>query len=87
MKTLSEVLVEVQALATVTEDQFEAALAVAVADLQALVDAPVTPVADPVETVVATTESGVTETFVPETEPAVEVPVVTENVPTEEVQQ
>ncbi len=39
MKTLPEIIVETQALATVTEDQFEASLATVVADLQALVPA------------------------------------------------
>jgi hypothetical protein len=46
MKTLAEILAEVQALSTVTEDQFETTLAGVVTDLQALVDAtPASPVA------------------------------------------
>lgn len=36
MKQLPDVIVEVQALATISEDQFEAALATVVSDLQAL---------------------------------------------------
>jgi len=73
MKTLQEILVELQALSTVTEDQFETALSAVVADLQAVVDAPVVaPVADPVATVETVTDGGVTETFVPEAEPTVE---------------
>lgn len=39
MKTLPEVLAEVQALSSAPEDQFESLLATAVADLQVLVDA------------------------------------------------
>lgn len=37
MKQLSDILVELQALGTVAEDQFEASLATVVADLQAVV--------------------------------------------------
>jgi hypothetical protein len=65
MKSLPEILTEVQALATVTEDQFEANLATAVADLQALIAASTT-AADPVVSVVTTTQSGVQATFVPQ---------------------
>lgn len=39
-KTLTDIVAEAQALATVAEDQFEANLATLVADLQALAAAP-----------------------------------------------
>lgn len=64
MKTLNDILVEVQALATVTEDQFEASLASVVADLQTVIGAQ-SPT-DPVVSVTTTTQSGVTAVFVPQ---------------------
>jgi len=64
MKSLTEILAEVEALATVTEDQFEASVATVVTDLQAVIAAPVT--SDPVVSVTTTTASGATETFVPQ---------------------
>lgn len=64
MKTLNDILVEVQALATVTEDQFEPSLATVVADLQAVIGAQA-PV-DSVVSVTTTTQSGVTAVFVPQ---------------------
>ena len=68
MKTLRDILSEVQALATVTEDQFEAALTACVADLQAMVDGATgtAPAADPVATVVVTTVGGTVTTCVPQ---------------------
>jgi hypothetical protein len=65
MKTLNDVLAEVQALATVAEDQFEADLATVVADLRALVAGSPAPVADPVVSVAVTTQSGAVSEFVP----------------------
>jgi hypothetical protein len=64
MKTLPEILAEVQALATVTEDQFETSLASVVSDLQAVIAAPA---ADPIATAVVTTVGGVVTTLVPQT--------------------
>jgi hypothetical protein len=59
MKQLSDVIVEVQALSTVTEDQFEAALATAITDLQALsTNATPGTGSDPITSVVVTQQSG-----------------------------
>lgn len=66
MKTLQEILTELQALATVSEDQFETALAAVVSDLTAVAGA-TAPATDPVATVVVTTVSGVVTTCVPQT--------------------
>ena len=66
MKQLPEILPELQALATVTEDQFETALAAVVTDVQALIAAAPATVADPVATVVVTTVAGVVTTCVPQ---------------------
>lgn len=59
MKSLQDILAEVQALATVSEDQFEASLATAVADLQAVIATPVTEPTDVTATVVLTIASGI----------------------------
>jgi hypothetical protein len=61
-KQLTDIVTEAQALATVSEDQFEAALATVVADLQAVIAG--TTAADPVVKVTTTTQSGVTAEFV-----------------------
>lgn len=67
MNTLPEILAEIQALATVTEDQFEANLAGVVSAVQAYIAAnPSAPAADPVATVVVTTQSGVSTTCIPQ---------------------
>jgi glutamate synthase domain-containing protein 2 len=67
MKTLQEISVELKALATVTEDQFEASLASVVADLDAVIGATGGTVADPVVSVATVTASGVKTVFVPQT--------------------
>ncbi len=67
MKNINDIIADAQALATIGEDQFEAAVATHVADLQAFAALPVTPVADPIMTVVITTKAGiVTSVTVPE---------------------
>ena len=65
-KTPQEILAEIQALATVPEDQYEAALATVVADQQAYIAALATPASDPIATAVVTTVGGVVTTLVPQ---------------------
>jgi hypothetical protein len=64
MKPISEIVTEAQALATVTEDQFEASLATLVADLQAFA-AGTTPVAPTITSVVVNFSDNSTSEFDP----------------------
>jgi hypothetical protein len=65
MKSLNEILAEVQAVDTTSLDAAVAALAQVATDLQAQIDAQ-SAAADPIVSVTTTTESGVTATFVPQ---------------------
>jgi hypothetical protein len=65
--TSEQIVAAAQALATVTEDQFETTLATFVTNLQAFIAATPAPAADPIVTLVGTTQSGATVTFVPQT--------------------
>lgn len=68
MKTLPEILAELQALESTEVSVLEAAIEQTVEDLQALVNAtPVGPgAADPIVSITTTTQSGVTAEFVPQ---------------------
>ena len=67
MRTLQEILAEVQAIDATSVDAVQAAVAQIVTDLQAQIDAQAAPVvSDPVVSVTTTTQSGVTATFVPQ---------------------
>jgi len=61
--TSEQIVAAAQALATVTEDQFEATLVTFVSNLQDFIAAQPAPAADPVATVVVTTASGVVTTL------------------------
>lgn len=63
MKTLQEVLAEYQGLATIPEDQFEAALQAANADLEEIVNSASTPAT--VATITITFSDGTTKEFDP----------------------
>jgi hypothetical protein len=65
MKSLQDILAELQALDTTEVSELEAAIAQTVTDLQAVIAA--TPAsADPVVSITTTLKSGATETFVPQ---------------------
>lgn len=66
-KTLAEISTELQALSTVTEDQFEASLASVVADLQAFIAAQPVTAAPTVLTVVVNFTDGTSQTVPPAT--------------------
>jgi hypothetical protein len=68
MKSLQDILGELQGLETTTVEGLQAAVAQAITDLQTIVDAaPSTPGADPIVSITTTTQSGVTAEFVPQT--------------------
>ena len=64
MKSLNDIITELQAVDKTELDQASAAIDQAVADLQALAGA--APATDPIATIVATTVGGVSSTFVPQ---------------------
>lgn len=64
MKSLQDIITELQAVDKTELDLASAAIDQAVTDLQALAGA--TPAADPIATIVATTLGGVASTFVPQ---------------------
>ena len=64
MKTLQDILSELEAVEKTELDTVVSAIDQAVADLQALAGA--APAADPIATIVATTVGGVSSTFVPQ---------------------
>lgn len=67
MKTLQEILAEVQAIDATNVDAVQSAVAQIVTDLQAQIDAQAEPVvqADPVVSIRTTLQSGATANFVP----------------------